>query len=87
MEHTDAFQLIDCFHSNEPVIDTWTFVFNEVNPLTGYYTMLATDNTGWGFSQFSEGLYRPGGDNAHLGERPRYIGERLVNHVLRRVGE
>jgi hypothetical protein len=85
MEHAESFQLIGCFHSNEPVIDTWTFVFNEVNPLSGYYTMLATDNTRWGFSQFCEGLYSPGDDNSHLGERPRFIGEALVNHLMKRV--
>lgn len=87
MEQAEPFQLVDCFHSNEPVIDAWTFVLNEVNPDNGYYTMLATDNTGWGFSQFCEGIYTPDGDNSHLGERPRFIGEALVNHIMRRMSE
>lgn len=87
MDHGAPFRLIDCFYSNEPVIDRWTFVFNEVNPFNGYHMMLATDDTGFGFSQFCEGLYHPDGDNSHLGYRPQYIGGRLVDHVLGRIGD
>jgi len=79
--------IIDVFYTDESVIDKWTFVLNEVNPFTGYHTMIATDNSGFGFSQFCEGQYDPDGDNSHLGEQPRYIGERLVNHVLARLTE
>lgn len=86
-EQSEPFKIIDVFRTNESVIDQWTFVFNEVNPLNGYYTMLSTDSTGWGFSQFCEGIYDPNGENAHLGERPRYIGERLVPHVLGRMSD
>ncbi len=86
-EPSEPFTIIDVFRTDEPVIDQWTFVFNAVNPLNGYYTMLSTDNTGFGFSQFCEGRYTPGGDNAHLGQRPRIIGEALVKHVLGRCRE
>ncbi len=86
-EQSEPFTIIDVFRTDASVIDQWTFVFNAVNPWNGHHTMLSTDNTGFGFSQFCEGLYTPGGDNAHLGERPRYIGERLVNHVLGRLRE
>ncbi len=86
-EPSESFKLIDVFKSDEPVIDQWTFVFDEVNPYNGCYTMLSTDNTGWGFSQFCEGLYAPGSANAHLGERPRLISEYLVNHVIERIGD
>ncbi len=85
--NSEPFTIIDVFRTDEPVIDQWTFVFNEVNPLNGLYTMIATDNTGRGFSQFCEGHYTPDGDNAHLGERPRVIGETLMNHVLGRLTE
>jgi len=89
MAHEDSpepFRLIDVLKTDESVIDQWTFVFDEVNPYNGYHTMLSTDNTGWGFSQFCEGMYDPDGDNSHLGERPRFIGETLVNHVIARIG-
>ena len=79
-------RLIDCFYQ-EGVIDCYTFVFDEQSPMTGYYTMLATSEEGRGFSQWTEGMYDPDGDNSHLGERPRIIGERLVNHVLGRLTE
>lgn len=88
MGEADQFRLIDVFRTDTPVIDKWTFVFNETNPYNhGYYTMLATSETGWGFSQWTEGDYDPGGDNAHLGYRPRRIGETLVNYVLSRMTE
>jgi hypothetical protein len=38
MQQIEPFQLIDCFKTNEPVIDTWSFVFNEVNLLTDLCT-------------------------------------------------
>ena len=77
-------RLLDCFYQ-EGVIDCYTFVFDEQDPLHGYHTMLATSETGGAFSQFCEGLYEPGGDNAHLGARPHVIGEALVNHVIARM--
>lgn len=79
-------KLIDCFYQ-EGVIDCYTFVFDERSPLNGYYTMLATSETGCAFSQWTEGLYAPDRDNSHLGERPRFIGEQLVHHVLARLEE
>lgn len=78
--------LIDVFCTDEPVIDKWTIVTNETNPYNhGYHTMLATDNTGWGFSQWTEGRYTPDGDNSHLGNQVCLIGGTLLNHVLRRL--
>lgn len=77
--------IIDVFRTDEPVIDKWAFVLNEVNPYNNYHTMIATSETGFGFSQFCEGFYEPGEANRHLGERPRIIGEALVNHVLGRL--
>jgi hypothetical protein len=44
MELPDAY-----FHPG--TIDYSTFVFNEQDPRTGYYTMLATDEEGVMFSQ------------------------------------
>lgn len=80
-------KLLDVFHTDEPVIDRWTFVFDERDPLTGSVAMLATDYDGRMFSQWTEGEYDPDGTNAHLGYRPQAIGETLVNHVLRRMLE
>ena len=81
-------KLIDCFYQ-AGVIDCWTFVFDEQSPPRGYYTMLAASESGRVFSQWTEGLYDPSpdGDNAHLGQRPRVIGETLVNHVFARTSD
>lgn len=81
------FRLIDAYHTDEPVIDKWTMVFNEVNPQTGYYTMLATNDTGFGFSQWTEGAYDPDGPNEHLGHQVCLIGGTLLRHVTERMHE
>src|SRR5262249_19705842 len=81
----EGFRLIDVFKTDELVIDKWTFVLNERDPWTSYYTMLGTDEDGHLFSQFTSGFYEPGEANPHLGERPRLIGEALLNHVLERT--
>ena len=85
-EQSEPFALIASYHTDEPVIDKWTHVFNERNPSNGYWTMLATDNTGFRFSQFCEGMYTPDGDNSHLGnEVCLLIGSALHKHVLARM--
>jgi hypothetical protein len=79
-------RLIDCFYQ-EDVIDCYTFVFDERDPWTNYSTMLATDHDGRRFSQWTEGYYDPEGSNTHLGHRPRLMSERLLNHILERIGD
>ena len=51
--------------------------------------MLATDETGGMFSQWTEGMYDPNGANEHLGVRVlfQYLGNVLVEHVLGRMKE
>jgi len=51
--------------------------------------MLATDETGGMFSQWTEGMYDPNGANEHLGVRVlfQYLGNVLVDHVLDRMRE
>jgi hypothetical protein len=71
-------KLIDCFYQ-DGVIDCYTFVFDEQNLWTNYYTMLATDRDGRRFSQWTEGYYDSEGTNTHLGTRPRFMSERLLN--------
>jgi hypothetical protein len=61
-------RLIDQFYSPEPV-DTYTFVFDEVNPDTGQYTMLPMRQDTFAYSQYVEGVYDPDGENVHLGQR------------------
>ena len=83
-------ELVDCFYQRDiPVIDRFTFVFDEHDPRSGYYTMLATSETGATFSQWTEGAYEPGGKNLHLGERVDFqsLGKVLVEHVLGRMEE
>lgn len=80
-------KLLEVFYTDEPVIDKWTFVFDETNPINGYFTMLATSETGRGFSQWTEGMYEPGGNNDHLGNRPDIIGPWLVEHVIERMSD
>lgn len=77
-------RLIDCFYQ-EGVIDCYTFVFDERDPWTNYFTMLATDHDGSKFSQWADGFYELGEANPHLGVRPQLIGEALVNHVIGRL--
>jgi hypothetical protein len=71
----------------DDVIDAFTHATNEVNPMTGYYTMLATSLEGRDFSQWTEGAFDPHGENAHLGRPVCIIGKRLVEHVLGRLAE
>ena len=83
----EPFKILDAFYVDEPVIDRWTIVFNEVNPFNGLYTMLATDDTGRGFSQWTEGRYTLEGNNSHLGYQVCLIGGVLLRHVLARMAE
>jgi len=83
-------KLVDCFYQRDiSVIDRFTFVFDEHDPRTGYYTMLATSETGSAFSQWTSGSYEPNGKNLHLGERVEFqsLGKVLVEHVLGRMEE
>ncbi len=83
-------ELLDCFYQRDlPVIDRYSFVFDERDPRTGYYTMLATSETGGAFSQWTEGTYEPRGKNLHLGERVRFqdLGRVRIEHVLGRVSD
>jgi len=83
-------ELVDCFYQRDiPVIDRYSFVFDERDPRSGFYTMLATSQTGGAFSQWTEGYYEPGGKNLHLGERVDFqsVGKVLVAHVLGRMEE
>ena len=80
-------KLLDVLRTNEPVIDRWTFVFDERNPHNGCYPMLATDDDGGMFSQWTEGYYEPDGDNSHLGNQVWLIGGTLLRHVMQRMAE
>ena len=85
---TEPFEIIDAFYTDDSVIDRWTTVFNEVNPYNGYHTMLATDDTGFGFSQWAEGTYSPDGSNEHLGNQVCLLaGSVLLRHVMQRMHE
>jgi len=75
--------LIDVFYKSG-TIDCFTFVFAERDPRTGSYTMLATDEEGRNFSQWTEGRYDPNGNNEHLGARLCVIGKALVERVRAR---
>jgi hypothetical protein len=80
--------LIDAYYQ-PGVIDCYTFVFDERDSKTEYYTMIATDETGATYSQWTEGVYDPNGANEHLGVRVlfQYLGKVLVDHVLDRMNE
>jgi hypothetical protein len=83
-------ELLDCFYRRGfPVIDPYTFVFNERDPATGYWTMLGTSATSAAFSQWTSGYYEPGGKNLHLGDRVDFqsVVSLLVEHVLGRMEE
>ena len=64
----DKRRLIDQYY--QPwTYDAYTFVFDEPDPRTGYFPMLALSEDGHLFSQWTEGLYTPGAANEHLGRR------------------
>jgi hypothetical protein len=64
------------------VIDGWTCVLEKDESNWPYYPMIATDDTGTGFYQHTEGMYDPYGLNTHLGTHPRLIDEGLMNRIL-----
>ena len=88
-DQPEPFELIASYYTDDPVIDKFTHVFSETNPYNhGYYTMLATDNTGWGFSNWTEGQYEEGGDNSHLGNEVCLLATSgLYHHVQARMHE
>lgn len=61
-------ELIDSYRM-DGVLDCYTFVFDEQDPRTDYYTMLALSEDGYTFSQWTSGVYDPEGENEHLGKR------------------
>lgn len=77
-------EVLDAFYQPD-VIDCWTVVLDERNPMNGCYTMLALDYDARMFSQFTEGKYAADGDNSHLGAQVCLIGKRLVEHVSSRT--
>ena len=79
-------EMLDAFYQPN-VIDSYTFVFDEQEPRTNLYTVLATDRDGVMFSQWTEGFFDPNGTNDHLGRHVifGYVGKQLINHVLDRM--
>lgn len=77
------------FDNGGETLDRYTFVTDVKDPRTGYYDMLATDSTGAGFSQWSDGQFNYHGDNKHLGKQIQWrdLPEELQNHVSRRMTE
>lgn len=61
-------RLEDCFYQ-DGVLDCYTFVFDEVDPKSGYRTMLGMSEDGRAFSQWTSGVYDPNDNNEHLGQR------------------
>jgi len=87
METLRLIGLIDQFY--QPwTYDAYTFVFDEQDPRTGYYTMLALSEDGSSFSQWTEGIYAPGDANDHLGQRVALdeLGQAILAAVGARLG-
>ena len=78
-------KLIDQYHK-DGVFDAYTFVFDEVSP-EGYHTMLALSEDGNAFSQWTNDLYDPDEDNAHLGTRVvlHELGATILNAFFSRL--
>lgn len=83
----ETLRLIDQFY-HPGTYDAYTFVFDEQDPRTGYYTMLALSEDGASFSQWTEGLYTPGAANEHLGRRVALaeLGQAVLAAVKARLG-
>ena len=79
-------ELIDSYRKGG-VLDCYTFVFDEKDPRTGLFTMLALSEDGYTFSQWTSGIYDPEGDNEHLGKRVllSVIGTRALNGFFARL--
>jgi hypothetical protein len=60
-------ELIDSYRK-DGVLDCYTFVFDEQDPRTSFYTMLAMSEDGYTFSQWPSGQYDSEGENEHLGK-------------------
>lgn len=79
-------ELIDSFYKPH-VFDAYTFVFDERDADSGYYTMLGMSEDGRSFCQWTQGLYDPAGDNAHLGSRVDFhtLGVTVLGHLMDRL--
>ena len=79
-------KLIDQYYKPETV-DCYTFVFDEQDPATGYYTMLALSKDGYNVSQWRSGPYDPEGENERLGQRTvlSAIGARALDGFFSRL--
>ena len=79
-------ELIDTFYQ-PGTIDCYTFVFDDQDPNTGYYAMLAMSEDGVTFSQWTDGLYDPAGTNEYLGERVDFhqLGSKVLDCFFARV--
>lgn len=79
-------KILGIYDNGGETLDRFTFVLDDRHGKL--YTMLGTDSTGRGFSQMSEGDYKPKGKNAHLGELIDWkkVPDDLKAHVLVRLG-
>lgn len=84
----DTLHLIDQFY-RPGTYDAYTFVFDEPDPQTGYYTMLALSEDGVSFSQWTAGVYAPGETNDHLGSRVALyeLGSAVLTAFCRRLAD
>ncbi len=79
-------ELIDTFYKQH-VYDAYTFVFDEQDAGTGYYTMLGMSEDGRSFCQWTQGLYDPAGENEHLGRHVDFhtLGVTVLGHLMDRL--
>lgn len=79
-------EVIDSYRK-DGVLDCYTFVFDEQDPRTGFYTMLAMSEDGYTFSQWTSGVYDLAGENEHLGTRVLLgaIGARALDGFFSRL--
>lgn len=79
-------ELIDSFYKPY-VFDAYTFVFDERDEASGYYTMLGMSEDGRSFCQWTQGLYDPDGDNEHLGQRVDFhtLGVTVLGYLMDRL--
>jgi hypothetical protein len=69
----------------DSVIDCFTCVLGERNPLTSNYTVLAMDHDARVFSQRTKRTCALTGDNGHVGRPVCIVGKRLVEPVMGRL--
>lgn len=84
-------KILGIFDAGEATVDRYTVVTDEKEKgwKQGVYTMLGLSDGGEFFSQWTFGVFVPGGDNSHLGKELKMsdLNIETREHIERRIKE